>query len=534
MKRILPLLAMLALLPALGATVLHAEPARINPDDLDADRWQPDFRFAYKKVDGLELPMAVFLPRDRKALTEKRPAVVCIHGGAWSGWKGGDCQNWDGGVFAPHARLFSSLGAVSVTISYRNVARPEKEKAAFEKGPSLFDLLADCRSALRYLRLNADRFGIDPNRIAVIGDSAGGHLAACLGTINRFDEPGEDPTVSAMANLVIACNPITDLTDPKWLAFVPETPRSWEGDKPLSRDERARAISPLWNVTASSIPTLAMHGLADTIVAPTHSIEFQKKMEAAQVRCELFTLPNASHAFILFGYKSTGAELLATLTAVDHFLISAGYLSGDAIFVGPTARGCVARIDGDKVGEGRIPGTGEAALLLPDPQKPGGATVEAAEDARHGRVLKIGKGHAGLTLTGVPGLGMASSVSLWISPETPSGTLIRRSAGFGNKMGFTLTLGSKGALTLTAAGVTLTAGAPTLKTWSHIAAAVGPDRAALYLNGQLVGEKPLAGAILIGSRLTVAEDYSGLISDLRVYDAPLTAEAVAKLSAGKE
>ena len=494
----------------------------IDPDGLDDDRWQPDQRVTYKRVDGLDLPMALFLPKDRLSIKELRPAVVCIHGGAWSGWRGGDWQTWDGGILVPHARYFSARGAVGVTISYRHVLRPAKDKAAFEKGPSLFELYADCRSAVRYLRQNAERLGIDPKRIAVIGDSAGGHLAACLGTIDRFDEPGEDKSVSAMANLTIPCNPITDLLDPKWLDYVPETPRAWEGDKPLSREARAKAISPLWNVTSSSAPSLLLHGLADGVVAPAHSSDLQKRMQKAGIRSELSTLPGASHAFILLGYRSTGSEFLAVMRTVDRFLAAAGYLAGEAVLAGPTPRGCLTIISGDRLADGRISGTNGMALVLPDAKKPGVTKAEVVEDAPRGRVLKINKGAEGLALTGQHSLGIASTVSLWIKPDKFSGTLVRRSVGTNPATGYKLSLGSKGALTWQVAGTTLIAVAPPLNAWSQIMASVSSNNATLYLNGKLVAEQALDNATLIGTHLSVGENYSGLLSDLRIFDTPMT------------
>lgn len=505
----------------------NAAVQRIDPDSLDDEHRKPDVSLAYKKVDGLELPMAVFLPSDRASLAERRPAIVCIHGGAWSGWRGGDCAAWDGGIFARHARYFSARGAVAVTISYRNVFQPGKDKAAFEKGPGLSDLIADCRAALRYLRKNADRFGIDPNRIAVIGDSAGGHLAACLGTIDRFDDPDEDLATGAMANLVITCNPITDLTDPAWFGYVHETPRAWEAGQTLSREARAKAVSPLWNVSAKSAPTLAIHGLKDGIVNPRHSAELREALQKAGVPGELVTLPEASHAFVLLGYRSTGAAWLAVMRSIDRFLVKNGYLAGEPVIGGPAPRGLLTTLIGDRLAEGRIPGTNGLALLAPDPKKPGVTTVEVVADPSRHHVLKIGKGNDGLALTGQGSLGTVGSVSLWINPAKSGGTLVRRSVGTDIATGYKLSLSNKGALTFQVAGVTLTAAAPPLNSWSHVVASIAPDRAALYIDGKLVAEQSLDGAVLIGVHLAVGESYAGLLSDLQLFDGPPPPKTIA-------
>lgn len=500
---------------------------RIDPDSLVNEARAPDVRLAYKQVDGLELPMAIFLPANRASLADRRPAVLCIHGGAWSGWKGGDRTQWDGGIFAPHARYFAARGAVAVTISYRNVFQPGKDRSAFNQGPSLFDLLADCRSAMRFLRANAARFGIDPERIAVIGDSAGGHLAAGLGTIDRFDNPGDDTRISAMANLVIACNPITDLTDPAWLNYIHETPRPWEGGTVLSREARAKAISPLWNVSKKSAPTLAIHGLKDGIVNPRHSADLQQALEKAGVRSELSTIPDASHAFVLLGYRSTGAEFLAVMRTIDRFLVDSGYLTGAVDVSGPPPRGLVTGIVGNLIVNGKVAGTNGLDLLPPDATKPGTTTVQVVEDTVRGKALKLSKGSGGLTLSGHPALGTAGAVSLWIKPDAASGTLVSRNIGGNCATGFKLSLGKKGAITWQVAGSTLTTEAPPANAWSHLIASADATRATLWLNDRLVAEQSLKDATLIGGQLVVGESYAGLLSDVRIFDQAIEPKAAA-------
>ncbi len=509
-----------------AAQVAKTPAGTFDPARFADEGRRPDLNFSYKNVGDLDLPMAVFLPKDRTTLTPRRPAILAIHGGAWSGWKGGDCTAWDGGVFAPHARFFADRGAVAVTISYRNIPQPGKDLAAFNAGPSLFDLQSDCRSAIRYLRQHADRFGIDPDRIAVIGDSAGGHLAATLGTIDRYDAPGEDRAISGLANLVIACNPIVDLTDPAWVKYVHETPSAWEGTQPFTtREDRAKAISPLWNVTPASAPTLTIHGLKDGVVAPRHATDFHEALKKVGVASDITLLPEASHAFILLGYKSNGADFLAVMGTIDRYLANHGYLSGPATFSGPSPRGRLGILPGDQIAEGQIPGTNGLALVLPDPHKPKVTTVQIANDAQRGQVLKLSKGAEGLLLTGSPNLGTSTSVSLWIQPEKGPGNLVRRSIGNHVATGFLLALGKQGEVTLNVAGQTLTGPVLPVGTWSHVLASVGGDRAALYLNGTVVAEQQLPGVVLIGSRLVIGEAYGGGLSDLRIFDQATEPEA---------
>jgi acetyl esterase len=495
---------------------------RMNPNLFDEVGRTPDASFAYRTIDGLALPMAIFLPPGRSALSARRPVIMGIHGGAWAGWRGGDCAAWDGGVFAPHARYFAARGAVGVTISYRNMTSRAKDPAAFAAGPGLGDLLSDCRAAVRYLRQHADRFGIDPTRIAVIGDSAGGHLAACLGTIDHFDPPEADRTVRGLADLVIACNPIVDLTDPKWLPFVKDTPETWEAAHSLSREERAKAISPLWQVSAASAPTLVLHGLKDAVVDPRHATDFQAALSKAGVPSEVGLIPGASHAFILCGYRSTGGEFLAVMRTVDHFLTKHGYLTGAVELLAPPPHGRLTDIPGDRLEAGLIPGTNGLALRLSDaPQPP----VTVVDDPQRGRVLQLGAGSTGLTLIGCQDLGTSTTISLWIRPDRAAGTLVRRTVGTSPATGYLLTIGKGGMLTWKVAGATLTAGPVPLATWSQVVASLAPDRAALAIDGKLVAEQSLKDAALIGAHLVVGDGYVGRLADLRLFDTAVDAQA---------
>jgi hypothetical protein len=99
---------------------------------------------------------------------------------------------------------------------------------------------------------------------------------------------------------------------------------------------------------------------------------------------------------------------------------------------------------------------------------------------------------------------------------------VRRSVWTNPATGYKLSLGNKGALTFQVAGVTLTAAAPPMNAWSHVFALVAPDRASLYLDGKLVAEQLLNGAVLIGMHLVVGEGYTGLLSDLQLSDGPVT------------
>ena len=257
---------------------------------------------SYKTVDGLNLPIKVCYPEDR---SKKSAAVVCIHGGSWKAVT--DNSPWEGGWMGPQAEYFAARGAVGITISYRSFYLPDEEKD--KQHPTLWDLYEDCRDAIGYIRKNAYRFGIDTERIAVIGDSAGGHLSACLALIGN-----DDPETKV--NGAILCNPITDLFDPAWIKYA-------GGNE---SEEYIRSISPLYNAENADIPILIMHGTADKCVLPSHSERLYEEICKTGVNCKLELFTGADHAFILIGYTATDEQICKAMKAADEFLVDIGYI----------------------------------------------------------------------------------------------------------------------------------------------------------------------------------------------------------------
>ena len=149
----------------------------------------------YKHTAQGDLQLFCFQPTDDKS-KGACPAAVWIHGG---GWTGGTCES-----FFPMARYTATRGAASFVVEYRLVKTNGTVTVA--------DCVADCKSAVRYLRSHAAELSIDPHRIAVLGESAGGHLAACVGTLDGFDDPADNLRISARPDALVLYNPLTDFT----------------------------------------------------------------------------------------------------------------------------------------------------------------------------------------------------------------------------------------------------------------------------------------------------------------------------------
>ncbi len=264
-----------------------------------------------KRVGGQEVKLEFFRPAV-VAAGERRPAILWIHGGAWVG---GTTE-----ATTPHARYFASRGMFSANIVYR-LASPNKLMVG--------DCLADCRSAMRYLREHAAELGINPGRIAVAGDSAGGHLAAALGTLPDPDR-GEDSRPDAM----LLYNPIVDMTEGDWIRYAVggEALANKKSPRPSAPENvaLARSLSPLFHVKAGQVPAIILHGRADHVVPVSQAERFTAATRAVGGRCDLVIYENdIGHAFVLAGYRWPEPVVVEAIRAGDRFLVSLGWLGGE-------------------------------------------------------------------------------------------------------------------------------------------------------------------------------------------------------------
>lgn len=260
----------------------------------------------YKTVDGAQLKMFIYEPRGHQA-SDRRPAIVFFFGGGW--------QSGSPGQFDPHCRYLADRGMLAMAADYRVYSRHKAR---------VVDCVADAKSAIRWVRSNADRLGVDPGRIAAGGGSAGGHLAAAVATLERFDEPTEDASVSSRPDALLLFNPALDLT-PEGFNTTPDAARYSGLARRLGGD--ARQLSPNHNVRAGAPPAIVFHGKADTTVPFVQAEAFAQAMNAAGNRCELAGYEGQAHGFFNFG-RGDGGMFRDTLSKADAFLASLGYLSG--------------------------------------------------------------------------------------------------------------------------------------------------------------------------------------------------------------
>jgi len=164
---------------------------------------------------------------------------------------------------------------------------------------SIPEAVEDVRRSVRYIRLNAERFQVDPNRLGVYGGSAGGHLSLMLGTASDDGNPkAKDPVlqVSDRVKAVVAWVAPTDLQIMVWDA--PNHLPAYERFPALELDlKKAKTYSPLIHVTNDDASTLLVAGDKDTLVPIKHSRNIYAAFQKEKVPSQLVVLEGAGHGF---------------------------------------------------------------------------------------------------------------------------------------------------------------------------------------------------------------------------------------------
>ncbi len=261
----------------------------------------------YKQIGDVKLNIYIFTPPGHQP-TDRRPAIVFFFGG---GWRSGSPLQ-----FRQHCNYLAGRGMVAMAADYR-VSSRHHTKAV--------QCVADGKSAVRWIRANARRLGIDPERIAAGGGSAGGHVAASTGTIPDLDEPGEDTSISSVPNALVLFNPAVVLApvgdQPPFNAKMMAGLKERMGIDP-------EKISPYHHVASGAPPTILFHGTADTTV-PFHTVKlFAEKMHQVGNVCKLVPYQGRNHGFFNYG-RNGNKDYVSTVRRMDQFLAELGYLQGE-------------------------------------------------------------------------------------------------------------------------------------------------------------------------------------------------------------
>jgi acetyl esterase len=253
----------------------------------------PDFKtFTYKTIGDRELKIHIHYPPGFKA-GDSRPGIIFFFGG---GWTGGRIEQ-----FQPQAEYLAGRGMVAARADYRVKSRD---------GVTPDKCVEDARSAMRWMRKNAGKHGIDPKKIIASGGSAGGHLAACMMIPKSVEAEGDDLSISTIPQAMVLFNPVLSFENEQLL-------------KRLNGNEKlAKKISPTRHLDKNSPPSIIFFGTNDRL--KIFGDQYGKKAEALGVRADKYLAEGQGHGFF---NRSPWTE--KTLIAVDKFLTSLGYLKGE-------------------------------------------------------------------------------------------------------------------------------------------------------------------------------------------------------------
>ncbi len=249
-------------LPELRASAAQAQGAAAPAANVEKD-------VVYGKGGDTDLHLDIYKPT---GAASKRMAVIHFHGGGFAG------GNKDG--LAGRLQALSARGYTNIAAQYRLSANGAARWPA---------QIEDVKASVRWTRANASRLGIEPNRIAVAGYSAGGHLALfAAGTANRPEFEGKGGNAGVPTD-VAAC-----------LAYYAVTGSSWEGFRrqfpmPEGSSEEAWTAATPGTYIKTFAATVLFHGLADVTVPPER---FLKQLRGANIPSELHTFAGVPHEFV--------------------------------------------------------------------------------------------------------------------------------------------------------------------------------------------------------------------------------------------
>jgi acetyl esterase/lipase len=278
-----------------GAIAAQKRPPQDAPVRMEGARAE-----VFKEVGGTKLNVHIFAPKDKGT---NRAAIVFFFGGGWTG--GSPVQ------FEDQCRHFAERGMVAISAEYRVKSR---------HGVQVNSCVEDAKSCVRWVRKNAARLGIDPNRIAAGGGSAGGHLSAATATVPGHDTDA-DRSVSCVPNALVLFNPAL------MLAPIDGT-RLEEFERRVNKERlgaEPSELSPIHHVKRGTPPAIIFHGTDDQTVPFGTARAFEQAMKKAGNRCELVAYEGQGHSFFN-AHRQGGLYYRKTLDAADEFLVSLGYI----------------------------------------------------------------------------------------------------------------------------------------------------------------------------------------------------------------
>jgi len=239
----------------------------------------------YVRYGKRALQLDLYLPN---IATQQKPGIVFVHGG---GWRAGFRTN-----FTPMAIGLAERGYVAATISYR--LSPEAQYPA---------AVHDVKAAIRWLRKNAKKYGVNPEQIAVSGGSAGGQIANLVGVTNgleKFDQQTKSSRVSSEVQAIVNIDGLSDFTS-EAARFHEDDPRknqsaagTWFGGRYAEKTALWHEASPLFYVNKTTPPVLFLISAQERF-SLGHK-EMIEKMKPFGIPYQVTKIPDSPHSFWLF------------------------------------------------------------------------------------------------------------------------------------------------------------------------------------------------------------------------------------------
>jgi acetyl esterase/lipase len=272
--------------------VLSIEELRKTPPSYIETGGERKLEVVYKSVEGRDLKLDLYYPTANRP--EKCPVVVFTHGG---GWAAGNRYKAASGSFDVVFKRLVKEGFAVAPVTYR-LAKKDSNVA-------MRDCVIDCKDAIRYLAKNSEELRIDPMRICVMGDSAGGHIAQMLLLASPEQLPGDKDLASVSYSMLAGVSwygpcdfERTDLFNHDDRADFRDRfgPRILGSDTgPSVKMERYREVSSVNYLSENSPPLLMIQGDKDTTIPVKHAYYMKQKADAVKAPVEVMIIKNAGH-----------------------------------------------------------------------------------------------------------------------------------------------------------------------------------------------------------------------------------------------
>ncbi|MET0752704.1 MAG: alpha/beta hydrolase, partial [Pyrinomonadaceae bacterium] len=269
-------------------------------DGLTGEKSNIQFKtYVYKRAGETELKLDVYAPPE--GIEANGAGIVVIHGGSWSAGERSDFPQWNAWLAANGFTIFD--------IDYTLAPQPNYAAA-----------IDDVKCAVRYVKAHGAELNVAPGRIALLGRSAGGHLALTAaytandGQISCGEnDSANDETVRAVVSFYAPTDLVWAYDNPANQLVIdgPRAIANFIGGSPRESDEisaRFALASPIEKVNANSPPTLLIHGGRDQVVRGENLDILDEKLKQTGVARETLVIPYAQHGFD-YNFNGFGSQI---------------------------------------------------------------------------------------------------------------------------------------------------------------------------------------------------------------------------------